>query len=181
MMWRAGRNSLGGKWALSMGGYVGFVLLIGCGDPLREEAILALGNEVPGVIAGPLHRAGQPCLTCHDGDHATPLRVGGTIFLDNKSDKAAVSALVRLVDGTGHEHRTATNCAGNFFVRPGDFDPQWPLWVRVEFDGWIQEMESPVNVDGSCASCHGPEKHSQSTGPVFVYPFATEKKEMNCP
>lgn len=185
---RAAGKSVGAGRFISLGTReIFFFAIVGlggiasaCVDPIREQAILELGDEVPEIPVGPLHRAGQPCLLCHDGAVATPFSVAGTIHLDVESDKPAVSALVRLSDGLGHEHRVATNCAGNFFVRPGDFDPAWPLWARIEYDGWIQEMESPINADGSCGSCHAPSTHPQSAGPVYVYPFASEPREVNC-
>lgn len=153
----------------------------GCVDPLREEAIWALGEEAQGIAPGPLHRAGQPCLVCHDGGVSTPFSVAGTIQLTIDGDKPAVSALVQFADGLGTKHVVATNCAGNFFVRPGDFDPIWPLWVRIESEGWTQEMESPVNLEGSCASCHAPLPSSRSAGPVYVYPFESEFSNTSCP
>lgn len=156
------------------------VVCSGCVDPLREKTLADLGPEVSGVPVGPLHRAGQPCLVCHDGTISTPFAIGGTIYLEEDGARPAVSALIDLADGLGNQYRVATNCAGNFFVRPGDFDPAWPLWVRIEHEGWAQEMESPVNENGSCASCHAPTKSAKSPGPVYVFPFASEPRETNC-
>src|SRR5450432_160855 len=39
--------------------------LVGCGDPVHDTAVSALGPEAPGVPKGPLHRPGQPCVLCH--------------------------------------------------------------------------------------------------------------------
>ncbi|UQA56936.1 hypothetical protein [Polyangium aurulentum] len=153
----------------------------GCGDPLREETIARLGDEAPGIAPGPLHRAGQPCLLCHDGSTSTPFSVAGTIHLRSDGAQPAASTLVRLVDGLGNTHRVATNCAGNFFVRPGDFAPAWPLWIRIERGDWAQEMDSPVNGDGSCATCHAPSPSPGSAGPVYVIPFEGEPEEVSCP
>jgi hypothetical protein len=158
-----------------------FVVSSGCGDPLRQDAILKLGGELPGVPPGPLHRAGQPCLVCHDGSTSTPFSVAGTISLRMDGAEPAASALVHLADGLGKTYRVATNCAGNFFVRPGDYEPAWPLWVRVEREGWTQEMESPVNGDGSCANCHAPTPGPGSAGPIYVIPFEGEPEETRCP
>lgn len=153
----------------------------GCGDPLREDAVGRLGDELPGIPAGPLHRAGQPCLVCHDGSTSTPFSVAGTIHLRIDGAQPAASALVHLADGLGNTYRVATNCAGNFFVRPGDYEPAWPLWVRVEREGWTQVMESPVNGDGSCASCHAPAPGPGSAGPIYMIPFEGEPEEADCP
>lgn len=156
-------------------------LTMGCVDPLRQEAIADLGDEVSGVAPGPLHRQGQPCLTCHDGAISTPFSLAGTIYLRSDGAQPASSAIVSLANGLGEKYHIATNCAGNFFVRPGDFDAVWPVWVRIEHDGWAQEMESPINANGSCASCHAPTTSPKSAGPIFVLPFAGESEEPMCP
>ena len=154
---------------------------LGCIDPLREDAIAKLGGEARGIAPGPLHRAGQPCLICHDGSTSTAFSVAGTIHLREDGAQPAMSALVNLADGLGNTYRVATNCAGNFFVRPGDYDPAWPLWVRVEHDEWEQEMDSPVNSDGSCATCHAPAPKPNSAGPIYVVPFEGESEQTGCP
>ena len=43
-------------------------LVWACGDPVHDARVAALGDERPGVPAGPNHRPGQPCLACHGGD-----------------------------------------------------------------------------------------------------------------
>lgn len=158
-----------------------FAVLSGCNNPLREEAITELGGELSGVPIGPLHRAGQPCLMCHDGSMSTAFSVAGTIHLRFDGAQPAASALVHLADGLGNTYRVATNCAGNFFVRPGDYEPVWPLWVRVEHEDWAQEMDSPVNSDGSCAGCHRASPSPDSAGPIYVNPFEGESEVVGCP
>ena len=154
---------------------------LGCTDPVREEAILALGPEAPGVAPGPLHRPGQPCLVCHDGATATPLSVGGTIH--RLAEERAVAPFVRvnLVDSREETFEAATNCAGNFFVRPGDYTPEYPMWVTISRGEWQQEMESPVNGDGSCATCHAAAAGSRSAGQVYLLPFEVGEEETGCP
>lgn len=153
----------------------------GCVDPLKEDAITQLGDEAAGVAVGPLHRAGQPCLVCHNGIDSTPFTLAGTIYLETDAAQPAASALVEMANGLGAKFSIATNCAGNFFVRPGDFEAAWPVWVRIKHNGWEQIMESPINEDGSCASCHTPEIGPASPGPVYVLPFAMEHQETTCP
>lgn len=146
----------------------------GCADPLRQDAITALGDEAAGIPEGPLHRAGQPCLLCHDGTEATALAVAGTVYKLADSTEPAAGALVRLLDATGATHVAAANCAGNFFVRPGDFSPTYPMWVKIELAGWEQIMESPVGREGSCSACHTSSPSPSSAGRVYLLPFETD-------
>lgn len=155
--------------------------LLGCGDPLREEASIELGPEVPGIARGPLHRAGQPCLVCHDGGAATAFSVAGTVYRLADADEPASGVVVSLIDARGAEHRAATNCAGNFFVRPGDYSPEFPLWIAIERGEWRQVMDSPVNGDGSCAACHAGDPGPASAGRVFLLPFEVGIEEEGCP
>lgn len=102
--------------------------LTGCDDPVRAAQLAALGPEAPGVPPGPLHRPNQPCLVCHGEDgHATRLTVAGTVFRDPTALDPVAGAEVLLVDAACRTHRAATNCAGNFFVRPADYTPTMPL------------------------------------------------------
>ncbi|AKT42079.1 uncharacterized protein CMC5_063020 [Chondromyces crocatus] len=155
--------------------------LLGCTDPLKEAAIIELGGEDPAIPAGPLHRAGQPCLLCHDGGVTTPFSVAGTIHRLADAPVAAGGVVVSLVDKRGVTFEAATNCAGNFFVRPGDFTPEYPMWVTIERGEWRQEMESPVNGDGSCATCHTSETGTRSAGQVYILPFELGPEEAGCP
>ncbi|MDI1484257.1 hypothetical protein [Polyangium sp. y55x31] len=153
---------------------------MGCTNPLQEDAIAALGPESPAIPLGPLHRAGQPCLVCHDGAEATELTVAGTIYERVDSTKPVPDVLVHLVDARGTAYVTATNCAGNFFVRPGDFSPEYPMRVAIEREGFRQEMESPVNGEGSCAVCHATKPGPRSAGRVFLLSVAATLED-RCP
>ncbi|TKC99011.1 carboxypeptidase regulatory-like domain-containing protein [Polyangium fumosum] len=153
---------------------------MGCTNPLQEGAIADLGPESPAIPLGPLHRPGQPCLVCHDGAEATELTVAGTIYERADATKPIPDVLVHLVDARGTAYVTATNCAGNFFVRPGDFTPEYPMRVAIERDGFRQEMESPVNVDGSCASCHTNDPSPRSAGRVYLLSVAATLED-RCP
>ncbi|MDI3285802.1 hypothetical protein [Polyangium sp. 15x6] len=153
---------------------------LGCTNPLQEDAIAALGPESPAIPLGPLHRPGQPCLVCHDGAEATELTVAGTIYERADSTTPIPDVLVHLVDARGTAYVTATNCAGNFFVRPGDFSPEYPMRVSIERDGFRQEMESPVNGEGSCAVCHTTKPGPRSAGRVFLLSVAANLED-RCP
>src|SRR5256885_5077120 len=59
-----------------------FAMVVACNDPVHDARVDALGPEIDGVPRGPLHRRGQPCLTCHGGSGPanTELSVAGTVF-----------------------------------------------------------------------------------------------------
>lgn len=157
-------------------GFRGWVVLtsvgmVGCEDPVRDRRVDALGPETPGVAKGPWHRPGQPCLACHDGeDHEVrAFSVGGTVFAFDDGGAPVSDVVVELTDTSGRTYRTATNCAGNFFVLPEDFSPSYPLWVTLVDGDRRVDMDSPVERDGSCGSCHTRTPGPRSTPPVYLY------------
>jgi hypothetical protein len=141
--------------------------LAACTDPVRAQAIAALGGEEAGVPPGPLHRPGQPCLVCHDGGEASRFSVAGTVYARAEGTVPVARVTVELLDTDERAFKATTNCAGNFFVRPGDFVPQYPLWVTLAVGEQRLDMESPVFRDGSCASCHGDPKGPASAGHAY--------------
>jgi hypothetical protein len=155
--------------------------LLGCEDPTRALAVTELGPEQVGVPLGPLHRPGQPCLTCHDGATARAFSVAGSV--DHALDAATPSpgALVRLADNAGGRATAAANCAGNFFLLPEDFTPIYPLWVSLEVDEYEIAMDSPINTEGSCAGCHTATPSPRSPGRVYVFESASEAPAGECP
>jgi hypothetical protein len=143
---------------------------LGC-DPVHSNSIAALGDEAPGVRKGPLHRPGQPCLTCHDGELGDPpaFSVAGTIFQRAEDKTAAVGAQVFLYDAGGKLGFTAvTNAAGNFYVQPHEYTPTFPMRVEVLYQGVTVKMTSRVGRDGSCADCHTDPAGPASAGHVFI-------------
>lgn len=143
--------------------------LSGCGDPTRDTTIEALGEEAIGVPIGPLHRPGQPCLVCHDGEVARELAVAGTVYWAFDSKRPAPGTRVDFVDGDKDHQFAYTNCAGNFFLYPEEMQVDFPFWVKVSAGGTEITMDSPVNGDGSCASCHKKTLSTRSTGRVYLY------------
>lgn len=153
-----------------------------CDDPLRERAIEALGPEVAGVPRGPLHRRGQPCLTCHDGSsEARAFSVAGTVYVTADAPDPAPGVLVELIDADRRAFRVATNCAGNFFVEPADFTPRYPVFVALELGSYRVEMDTPVQRDGSCASCHGEPASRSKAGQVYLYATPRSFDASGCP
>lgn len=149
-------------------------LLSGCVDPVRDRAIEKLGPEKGGVPTGPLHRPGQPCLLCHaeDGD-ADPFTVAGTVYLDPFSDTPVDDVAVTTIDAKGRSFTVTTNCAGNFFVRPGDFTPTFPIWLEMQGGMTYRSMESASYREGSCAGCHVDPAGPSSPGHVYLLDDAT--------
>jgi hypothetical protein len=175
---------------------ISLVMFAGCGDPVRSSAIDDLGGETPGVPPGPLHRPGQPCVLCHDGNGPgnMVLRFGGTVYQSQAGPPApVVGAIVHFRDTANKEYRTATNCAGNFFVVEGDYQPAGPVFVKVEYSvalvspsgatqvvPVIGRMTSPIydtegsTVSGlrdrSCAYCHTDPASRSSAGHIYLAP-----------
>lgn len=146
-------------------------LLAGCEDPVLQEQLDALGPESADVLPGPLHRPGQPCLRCHaPTGPASPFTVAGTVFQKPESDLRVGGVEVRLIDAAHRTHLAYTNCAGNFFVSPQEFEPVLPLWVSLNEprQGLHSDMESAMNKDGDCGACHQGKKSPSSAGQVFL-------------
>lgn len=159
-------------------------LLVGCSaDPMHDDRVDALGPEAPGVSPGPLHRPGQPCVLCHGGKGPGDdvFSFAGTVFKQPDSLEPLPDAIVRFVDSERHHYVTATNCAGNFFVHPADFDPTSPVWVSVVFGGIPIEMSSPIFRSGSCADCHGDPPSASSVGHVYFAPGPVAFPPSSCP
>ena len=151
--------------------------LLGCGDPVRDRAIAALGSERPGVPTGPLHRPGQPCLLCHsDSGGEEPFLVAGTVYIFRDSAMPIDGVKVNLFDSAGHQFTTSTNCAGNFIVRPGDFALNTPFWVNLQRDDVIREMDTAIYREGSCAGCHSDPAGPAAAGHVFLIDDPTIEK-----
>jgi hypothetical protein len=157
-------DPLMGRWTL-----VAFFSFVACADPVRDARVAALGPEDPAVPVGPLHRAGQPCLQCHaDGGPAQALSVAGTVYLGAVNAQPAPSVEVVLIDAARRLFVAHTNEAGNFYVAPREFAPQLPLWASLRQGEVIIDMESPMNHDGDCASCHVDPLAVDQVGHVFL-------------
>lgn len=141
-------------------------------DPIHTEAVDALGGEAPGVRRGPLHRPGQPCITCHDGAIGDPneFSVAGTIFVNADSLTPAVGATVTLTNADGTQHALRTNQAGNFYASPSQLALAFPVRVKVSYQGTDVEMSSTIGRDGSCADCHTDPAGPGSAGHIYIPP-----------
>ena len=156
-----------------------------CEDPVRDQAIAALGAEAAGVGRGPLHRPGQPCLLCHDpgGGRDRPFSVAGTIYALADTLVPVTEVQIQLIDKDGRRFTARSNCAGNFYVRPSEYVPHYPMWATVAAEDQTIDMESPIYREGSCASCHTDPKAPSSAGHVFLLddPQASLAPGHRCP
>ncbi len=142
-----------------------------CGDPVRDEAVSALGPENPSVPRGPMHRPGQPCLLCHrQGGAASAFGVAGTVFMTAAAQKPVANVTVLIFDatGTGAAFTATTNCAGNFFSRADEYTPTYPIWATLRAGRIQRDMNSPAHREGSCAGCHTASTGPTSPGPVYL-------------
>jgi hypothetical protein len=155
--------------ARSIAGWCCVLVFAAC-DPVKNDAVAALGGEAPGVHPGPNHRPGQPCLLCHDGSLGSPeeFSIAGTVFLRPNDTQPARGARVELKAADGSGFNTVSNRAGNFYVTPRRFDPVYPLQVSVTFAGERVTMQTTIGREGACAGCHDPEVGPDSPGQVYV-------------
>jgi hypothetical protein len=156
----------------------------GCGDPIRDNAVDALGPEARGVPVGPLHRPGQPCVLCHGETAEAPtFSFAGTVYVDATSLTPIDDVTVTLIDLFGREFSTTTNCAGNFFVRPREYPLDGPIWVGLRRDEVLREMDTPIFRDGSCTGCHDDPAGPASAGHVYLIddPVVEKAPISRCP
>ena len=144
--------------------------LAGSCDPVHDDAQAALGGETPGVPPGPLHRPGQPCLACHDGETGDPpaFSMAGTVFLDANGLTPAPGAALLLTNADGTTATATTNAAGNFFLTPGTYAPKYPVHLTSITMGSVSiTMHSHIGGNGSCAGCHADPPGPDSPGHVY--------------
>lgn len=141
-----------------------------CSDPGHDDAVDALGGERPGTPRGPLHRAGQPCLTCHGGrgPGSPQWAVAGTVFQSPGSTLGANGVVVSLTDAKGQNFKVQTNSAGNFYIGASNWQPVYPLHVEISKNGTTQVMKSRIGGTGSCADCHRGNGDSSHVPTVYL-------------
>ena len=96
------------------------------------------------------------------------MSVAGTVFRDPDNAFPVDGVEVLLTDAAKRSFVTRTNCAGNFYAYESDYSPTFPVWVTVRRGDSVLAMESPMNKDGNCASCHKATKSPTSPGHVYV-------------
>ena len=152
-------------------------LAAGCVDTVHDDQVDALGGEAPGVRPGPLHRPGQPCLTCHRGQGPgnAEFSVAGTVYLLQHQQDIAPNTSVILEDIDGVAVLIGTNEAGNFFINASDWRPHYPMTAKIVYAGKVNRpMTTVINRSGSCADCHKDTPGVISAGHVYVANSATQ-------
>jgi hypothetical protein len=137
--------------------------LAGSCDPVHEHQEDVLADNAPGVQNGPLHRPGEPCLVCHDGDFS----MAGTIFVGGNDKTPLAGATVTLTGADGVTESLRTNAAGNFYANASDYTPHYPVHVSVTSGGTTVQMVSHIGGNGSCAFCHVDPAGPGSPGHVY--------------
>jgi hypothetical protein len=143
--------------------------LCACADPVYDRAIAQLGGEQAGVTPGPLHRPGQPCVLCHSSRGGElEFSLAGTVYVDASSKTPIEDVNVRVVDSQNRKYLAQTNCAGNFFITPAEFAPDFPIWLGLDRGSIVRDMDTPVYREASCAGCHADPLSNSSPGHVFL-------------
>lgn len=133
-------------------------------DPVHDEEVSALGPEAPNIPQGQYHRAGQACIVCHgpEGPASTQFSIAGTVFFGPATNSPPVgvgNVTVQLEDDSQSKFSVTTNCVGNFWVKPSDWNPAFPVLVSIagspEGTNLQQTMQSHIGRDPSCGDCHG--------------------------
>lgn len=138
------------------------------------------------------HRPGQDCLACHGprGSAKSKFEIAGTVFWSTCLDPEASPdkcvrtpvdhAEVRIRDARKSDKCIYTNCAGNFFVRVGKWQPTsleakpaYPLLSSVrkvpEEGGEFQMvMQGHISRWGSCNDCHRTSPFWNSAGQIYL-------------
>jgi hypothetical protein len=158
-------------------------------NPVHDRAVERLGPETPNGPSG-FHRAGQPCATCHqaDGPADTDFSVAGTVFASTTSVVGVDGATILLVDSAGTSPPASkpvvTNCVGNFAILRSDWDPAFPVLVRVTKNGTTRTMNTSIGRAASCSDCHvtKPADPLSKVGPVTLFAAADPAAPKNeCP
>jgi hypothetical protein len=160
-------------------GMAGVLVLCGlgaCADPVHDDRVEALGGEDPNVEPGPLHRPGQPCVTCHGnkGPAESEYSVAGTVYTLLRDKQPAADVWVLLGDIKGSVFSITTNQAGNFYVEKSEWDPVYPLQVKINRGTISKQMFTHIGQTGSCADCHLDPPGATSPGHVYLAATASE-------
>ncbi len=144
-------------------------VMIGCRDPVADARVDSLGPEPGPYEQGPDHRPGQPCTWCHrPGGESPHFDLAGTVFLRSDSKEPARSVVVQLFDSSGRTRTRVTGVSGNFHFEEDELELEFPLWVRLEFEGQVRAMHTPIFRERSCGACHGDPASPSKAGHVFL-------------
>jgi hypothetical protein len=141
-----------------------------CNDPVQVDRAESLGPDLGSYEEGPYHRAGQPCTWCHaKGSTASPhFDLAGTVYAHAESGETLSGVRIHLFDKAGRRVTLQSNLAGNFFIAEGDLPLEFPLWVKLEYQGKVTAMQTPIFREPSCAACHLEPASPTSAGRVYL-------------
>jgi hypothetical protein len=147
-----------------------------CTDPVLDQIVEEQGNETQRIDKGEFHRVGQRCTACHqEGGEASnsPFTLAGTVFAQPNRQVGVGGVEIRLTDADGTKHTAKTNCVGNFFVKPSEWVPKFPILVDIAKDGVRRSMRSPIGRETDCAGCHTlaipPADPFSQVGHIYLY------------
>jgi len=154
-------------------------------DPVHSELVNQLGPEAPNIPQGQYHRAGQPCDVCHGGEGpaSEQFSLAGTVFYGPYGPNAyesegligAGNVTVYIKDDASREFNVTTNCVGNFWIRPEDFQPEFPILVTIAgtptgASGFAQQsMTTQISREPSCGMCHQVQSYPDQPGAIVNY------------
>lgn len=179
----AGRH----RWVIACALLAASLAGMTCVSPAQDDIIESLGPEKSGIPEGPFHRYGQPCLACHGGyGPGSPLfEFGGTVFATPQDDIPVSAVTVTVTDANGVVKTAVSNCAGNFYSPAADDHLVFPLRAEVSCELPLPEgadpmttpkqirrsvMQTRIDRDGSCASCHDGNPSPSSPGRISCGP-----------
>jgi hypothetical protein len=154
------------------------LLLMSCGDKQLSKEVDRQGNEVAGVPQGQFHRPGKECVVCHqDGGEASdhPFTLAGTVFASTNRQVGVAAASILLTDSDGSKFIATTNCVGNFFVRPSDWQPKYPIIVDIQKGDVRRTMSGPIGRQTDCAFCHKQNIDDPLSEVDHIYLFGTDE------
>lgn len=128
-----------------------------CSDPVHDGRLKALGPERNDIPVGEYHRAGQQCVLCHSSDgpaSGKPFSIAGTVFAQPGNAVGVGGVTVAFTDAAGSQKTVVTNCVGNFYLRPSEWDPAFPVLVRIFKGDRSKTMQSQIGRERSCGFCH---------------------------
>ena len=172
---------LGAAWAV-----------VHCADPVPDDLTKAQGPELEDYPIGEFHRPGQVCSACHreNGKAKTVFTVAGTIFAAPDKLIGVDSAEIQLTDSVGTTYIAVTNCVGNFYVTPDQWQPKFPILVRVHKGQTALQMKGPIGREASCNKCHlahelSPEEQREAMPHLALFggdePDPTPASDAGCP
>jgi hypothetical protein len=145
---------------------------------VHDLQVRSLGPEIKGVPATEFHRAGQPCVACHQpsGPAKTTFTLAGTVFQKPGSFVGIEDVQIFLLDADGKmQHSVKTNCVGNFWLSADDPDPahQWdptfPVKVAIGKTGFgMITMNTYIDREASCNQCHADPQGGDSPGHIYL-------------